>query len=389
MNNEFSGGSLPLNRRSFLKRAGGATAALAFGPSMAAVLSACGSDGEAGPGTSPTRATQTSGRPIRYGHLNLAVQAATYGTVETPDGPGTLIDGDLVIEFSQFNAGPEMSAALVAGDLDFAETGLVPQVFSALNELPILTLGGGTVHARGFRPITAMIVQADSDIAHFTDLEGKRVAIAAFGALADIELRQLEEFYGLDRQRFEVVVLPYSDMNAALEAGNVDAALQVEPLVTIGETTGLARYLASSTDAVAHMLTQVNVAHEDFVAQRPGDAQALMRRMLETSRWIAGNETSWRAIAQEKFDLPPEVADKFSVGYFLQNGAISERSILSQLRLMRELDIVPTEYPDEDAFIKRWFRDPVTEVLDPVLAEIGEVPDEVEARFESDPLPLV
>jgi NitT/TauT family transport system substrate-binding protein len=385
-NSDARAGALDPSRRRFLSSSVKVVAAVPLlGAGFAQLLAACGTST---PGTTTSAASvptvTSSGEPLRYGHLPYVNFLVPYGTAD--QGPGFQLDFGFPVELIEFTSGPALAEAMAAGEVDVGELGLTVNMNAALNGLPIQSLMCTNAHARGFDPFTALTVSNDSDIQEFTDLEGKTVAVLSFGGFPDLEVGQMEFHYGLSRNSFDLVALPYPDMEEALRDGQIDAALNAEPFLSRSLASGDMRVLASTLDVMPHMGLDSIMAHNDAVRDRPDDIVNLMAQAIRTCRWIMDNQDDARSVAQDNFNLPDDVASRLGLGYWLRNGEFPIRSILSQLRTLDRLGLV-RDYPDEDEYLERWFIEPSNRFLSEVLEIVGEEEDEVADGFENDPLP--
>jgi NitT/TauT family transport system substrate-binding protein len=73
----------------------------------------------------------------------------------------------------------------------------------------------------------------------FADLRGLTVALAGPGGLTTLYLGKALERGGLTKDDINLVTISYPDMHAAFVNGAIDAAIQTEPLASVGQRQGI------------------------------------------------------------------------------------------------------------------------------------------------------
>ena len=132
-----------------------------------------------------------------------------------------------ISEWINAPGGPEVIQAFRAGALDLATNAILPPI---------------QAHAIGFdasivavleRPTPSYVfaTRPGSDIDGFDDLEGKKIAFSQGQSQGDTVLRTLKTA-GIDLDDVELVALPSSQFQTALQSGQVDIAPLSEPAVT-------------------------------------------------------------------------------------------------------------------------------------------------------------
>lgn len=158
---------------------------------------------------------------VRLGNLKFAhFGAVSYMKVIAPKY-------NLKVEERVFSKGADIMPAIVAGELDASASGADAAITARAAGVPIYALAG---FSRGGARIVA---QPGLGIKSIADLKGKRVGVTRGGAQELLLLAELEK-YGLSSANRPgkdvlIVYLSYPDLNAALEAKQIDAMCQSEP----------------------------------------------------------------------------------------------------------------------------------------------------------------
>lgn len=139
------------------------------------------------------------------------------------------------VEYSAFVGGPPMLQAFQAGSIDTGFVGSTPLIFAQAAQQDITAVAGWATANGPYR----LVVPPGSSIKSWKDLKGKPVTFQQ-GTAAQAALLQALATAGLDYSDITPVNLPLTQASAALQSGSADAAVLVEPLVSV--------YLQSNPD---------------------------------------------------------------------------------------------------------------------------------------------
>jgi NitT/TauT family transport system substrate-binding protein len=217
------------------------------------------------------------------------------------------LTGEGIFEPVRFNGWPEIKEAFLSGYLP-ASFLLAPMAMALREQgvpLKIVYLG----HRDG----TAMMVRRDSQIFRIEDLKGKVVAVPnrysnqrllLFKALAD---------QGMSIDDLKVVEMPPPDMPAALYASAVDAITSGEPFMGQTELDGYGRILWLTKDVWPGFISCVLVVHEEVIANRRPEVQALVDGIAKSGKWL-----------DTTMDHRMQAAKFVAAGYYNQHSRLLE-----------------------------------------------------------------
>jgi NitT/TauT family transport system substrate-binding protein len=83
-------------------------------------------------------------------------------------------------------------------------------------------------------PVHGIFVRANSPIQTVADLVNTKIAVNTNRAIDEVMVPPLVVKYGADPSGIQFVPIAFPEMFAALKQGDVDAVVQIEPFVTIG-----------------------------------------------------------------------------------------------------------------------------------------------------------
>jgi NitT/TauT family transport system substrate-binding protein len=222
---------------------------------------------------------------------------------------------DLQVEY--FDSGVNIVPALATNRLDVGEGSLTPGLFNAYARGVDLRLVAQKASGRPGYDYFPIMVRKDlydgGAFTRYADLRGRRIAVSNLWTGSHYKLVKLDERFGLPSGAYEIQVLPFGDMTAALQNGAIDAAVVVEPVATRLELNGLAVRL-SGEEYSPDVLVQVYAYSEEFMRTRPelgrGFLVGWLRAVREFSAARAQGGPAWEGVRAAIAAEIPEVRDE-------------------------------------------------------------------------------
>ncbi|MGW9550496.1 ABC transporter substrate-binding protein [Citricoccus zhacaiensis] len=182
--------------------------------------------GTAGPtGATEVRVADTAGMPSAF--LQYGVNEGYF------DAEGLDVTVDVSI------GGAAAVPAVVNGETQFAGSNTVSAILAASKGLPITIVAAGTRTMEDPEDDFARIMASTSSgVEEVEDLEGATIAVNTLENINDVVIMTLMEDAGADRTQVKFAEMGFSDMLPALANGQVDAALLIEPFVTMAVDQG-------------------------------------------------------------------------------------------------------------------------------------------------------
>lgn len=264
---------LPKRRMTFLR------ALLTIG---ALTLTGCNAGSPSGDGTSsamPTGETSPSQSadgltPVTIGYFPLVHTS----TIVNAEEQGYLEDNGIDADFVQTQGGATVIPALVSGEVDIAYSNYTSALLAAQQGLPVTIIAGNDIGADDH----GIYVDPESGIESIEDLEGKTFAVNNLQNIGTVAIYAQAEEVGLTRDDLRIVEMPYPDMAAAVENGNVDAIWQVEPFQVVAEDAGLVKIGNLFEGPVADMPVAGWITTREYADSHPEVIDGL-REALSTS----------------------------------------------------------------------------------------------------------
>src|SRR6516162_5112862 len=181
-----------------------------------------------------------------------------------------------------------------------------------LGQFPGYVLGVLTKKAQGYRSPA--------------DLKGMKIGVTAPGSSTHFMVQHLMVTHGLKRDDASFVGIGASaSAVAAVQRGEIDAIVNVDPVINLLESQGLikvmadTRTLAGTRDVFGGAYpAAVLYAPRAFIAEKPRTTQALVNALVRALKWIGG-----RSAEEVAAVMPPD--------YALGNAALYRQSIETSL----------------------------------------------------------
>jgi len=123
------------------------------------------------------------------------------------------------VVFDQFNSGPLVNQAFVAGAIDFGVMGDTPAIYAAAAGIPVDVVAASHTVGPGY----TLVARAGSDIHGLADLKGHKVGYSKGTANQGFLIQALATV-NLKQQDVTPVDVPLQNIGQVLESGTVDAA---------------------------------------------------------------------------------------------------------------------------------------------------------------------
>jgi NitT/TauT family transport system substrate-binding protein len=274
----------------------------------------CGDDdgGEATAGDGDTEEAEGGAEeltPITVGILPIADLAPLYHGIEA----GYFEEEGLDVTTEIGQGGAALVPAVVSGEYQLAFGNYVSLMLARQNGVDVQivanVVNGADTEDRG---TNALLVAPDSGIAGVEDLAGKTFAVTTLENVGEVNIRTTLREAGVDDDDIEFVELPFPDMNAAVESGEVDVAWQAEPFVTLGEKAGLVNIADPMYATTPSMPLAGLFASGAWIEENPDLVEAFDRAM-QRSFDASDDEEAMRAAIEANTQTPPDILPELAL----------------------------------------------------------------------------
>lgn len=279
---------------------------IAAGAASLLLLAACADD-PAGPGEDGDLT------PITVGVLPIVDTAAIWLGVDE----GIFEEHGLDVTLDILAGGAAVVPTVVSGEHEFGFSNSISVLQGAEQGLP-LQVATSAVASTGDETddMGAIVAGPHTDFADAGDLTDATVAVNALSSIGTVLVSHVVDLNGGDSSTIDFVELPFPDMPAALEAGNVDAAWLFEPFITIA--TGEGSEVTSHLLAEAYPDLQISVyfTTTQYAQEEPETYGAFVAAMEESLDFAENNPDAAREILGTYTEISAEVIEALTMPQF-------------------------------------------------------------------------
>lgn len=283
------------------------SAALTAFLALALVLTACAPASTPAPTQGPAPAPVT----LRTGYIPVIFFAPLYLGIER----GYFAAEGITLELTPIQSGNDAIVQLAAGNFDVALGGANAGLFNAVHKGLKFQIVA-PLHSERPPLTTPLIISAKNDtIKTVADLRGKKVAVNALGAGTEYWLNEALKTGGLTMADIQLEAMPFPNIAAALDSGQLDAAVMSEPFVTTAADKGLVKILKND---YINGFTATYVFMSALATERPEVARGFLRAYIKASRELQGDYmTDELAGILEKYTkVPADMAKRLPLPQF-------------------------------------------------------------------------
>ena len=204
---------------------------------------------------------------------------ATITLIATPDdaitpvlyakASGMFERAGLDVEITKGTGGAAVTAAVVGGSYDVGHAGLIALLNAHIRNVPVTIIAPGA-YFQPQNPYAGLLVGKDSGIAGAKDLNGKVVASATLGDLAQVAIMSWMEANGGDPKSLKFVEIPMAAAGAAIEQNRVYAASVTEPFLDAALQGGKVKMIGTAYASIAsHYLFSAWFTTSDWATKNP------------------------------------------------------------------------------------------------------------------------
>jgi ABC-type nitrate/sulfonate/bicarbonate transport system substrate-binding protein len=218
----------------------------------------------------------------------------------------------LDVEIIAVGAGPAVISAVTSGSAQIGYTASVPVLFARTQNQPVRIFDAFTYETnQADGQWTWLVASEKSGIKSVKDLAGRTLAMNATGAVCELQFREHMAKAGVSFDAAKKIVVPFPQMQAALQLGNADAACVVEPFRTNMKVSPeiRARTLASGVlaDQSQRYTLDVLFVREDWGRANLDTLRRFNRGLMSALDDFNRDKAAFRKMITDEFKLNPTV----------------------------------------------------------------------------------
>lgn len=269
----------------------------------AAALTACGgSTASGGSSTSPGSSAAGSSKVV------VGVPPAISGEIVGFAEAQGYFEG-IEVSTKDLNGGAASIPALQGGAIQIAQSNVLSVVQGAQQGLDVPCFAGAFQFRGEAANYLPLVVGQGAAVTSVAGLTGKTVAVNAAKGVNEVAASAYLKSQGVDPTTVRFVAMPFPNMPQALAAGQVDAAVTVEPFASMIEGSGgtvLAKNVAGAVEG--QPLFACWVATGDYLKNDPQAVKSFVAGVDQAGQKIKDDPQAFSDYLAKNTDVPASIA---------------------------------------------------------------------------------
>lgn len=253
----------------------------------------------------------------------------------------------LNVDVSIVEGGSKTAAAVLSGDVDFANLGFQHVIALRAKSQPVVAVGttlndAAVVFMMSTKWLAAHNLDGKDPTAVIKALKGARIGTAGPGTTGDLILRTLLERNGMKQSDVATIAATSQAGIAALQNGSIDGTASYMPIIEMIEALGLAKPIIASWQipGIAGQAGDAIMARTDVADRAPDVTRKFMAAIADALKLVVADRKATLALTNAALPgFTPEVLAK----------SVADRTPLTPATPILAYDRVRTAV--------KWFRD--------------------------------
>jgi len=287
---------------------------------------------------------------LKVGYLRTDVMLPLFNAVEK----GHFKTHGLDVELIALNNGPAVASAVQNGGLDIGYAATIP-VIAARSQGQDFQFFAAAGHDNTEFAVIVFLAAQRSGVHSFKDLAGKTVAVNAANSGCELAAKEHAAAAGVPWSRIKTVIIPFPQMQAALEMGSADAVCTSEPFTAsalaskrIGASVVAGGFLAERKKQPA--MTSGFFAREGWLQAHIDHATAFTAALEHSMRDLQADPELGRKLMVSAMRFAPDIAA--AIGYVpVPDMSVGSENLAPMIAAMQRHGIVTTPVPPESLYV--------------------------------------
>lgn len=212
----------------------------------------------------------------------------------------------LNVNVKEMSGGETIVPALQSGAIQIGTSNLVSVLLGASNGIKEPCFTGAALNGS-----PALVTGKNSGITSIKQLVGKTIAVNAVGGGDQIVVEAYLQQHGVNPSKVHIIGIEDPDMQAALSANHIAAALPSEPFLTMQLQAGSRILINNPQVAVAGPGNYTCWdANADWLKSHQAQASDFAAAMNQAHQWIKTHPSGFRALVVKDLKIDKKVVDK-------------------------------------------------------------------------------
>jgi NitT/TauT family transport system substrate-binding protein len=317
-------------------------AGLAVGSFLVAA-SACGSSG--GGGASDKNASSGGTTTVKVGVIPIVDVAPLY----LGQQKGFFGKRGLKLSMTTAQGGAAIVPGVVSGQFQFGFSNMTSLMIAQSQNVPVKAVVNGVastgVAGKDFGAIT---VKKGSPIKSPKELEGKKVAVNTLKNINETAVRESVRKAGGDPSKVKFVELAFDQMPAALDNGQIDAAMVVEPALATVKSQGATEIASSLVDVAKDLTVAMYFTSTQYEQKNPDVVKKFQEATAESLAYADAHPDEVRQVVTTYTKIPAATLAQVTLPKW---PADPNRASIEALEKLGEQDGLFKSAPDLDKLL--------------------------------------
>ncbi|MDI9830087.1 ABC transporter substrate-binding protein [Streptomyces sp. KAU_LT] len=306
------------------------------------VATACGSSGD-----EPSKGGGSSGgvTTVKVGLIPIVDVAPLY----LGQKKGFFEKQGLELEFTTAQGGAAIVPGVASGQFQFGFSNVTSLMVAQSNGVPVRAVANGIASTgKEGEDFGALMVKKGSPLKSPKELEGRKVAINTLKNINETAVRASVRDAGGDPDEVEFVELPFDQMPAALDKGQIDAAMVVEPATaTIRNQDGV-EIASPLVDVAPDLTVALYFTSARYADRNPEIVKKFQRATAQSLAYADAHPDEAREVITTYTKIPADVLAKVTLPKW---PAEANRSSIMALMKLGQSDGLFKNPPDLDELL--------------------------------------
>ncbi|MGY4978350.1 ABC transporter substrate-binding protein [Streptomyces sp. 900105755] len=315
-------------------------AGLAAGTFLLATA-ACGSSG----GSSSTAGSSGGTTTVKVGIIPIVDVAPLYlGQKE-----GFFSKRGLKLSTTLAQGGAAIVPGVTSGQFQFGFSNVTSLMIAQSSGVPVQAIANG-VASTGVagKDFGGLVVKKGSSITSPKQLEGKKVAVNTLKNINETAVRESVRKAGGDPDKVDFVELAFDQMPAALDKGQIDAAMAVEPALATMKLQGATEIASPLVDVAQNLTVAMYFTSTSYAQKNPAVVKKFQEAVAESLSYADAHPDEVRQIVTTYTKTPADVLAKVTLPKW---PAEANRASIETLEKLSEQDGLFKAAPDLDKLL--------------------------------------
>ena len=284
---------------------------------------------------------------VRVGYIRIVNCSAIFIAHEN----GYFQDAGIEVDLIPMVGGEKIMTALQKGEVEIGFSNVASTIFGFDDGAKFISIVGGAAQDATC-PVHGIFVLADSHIQTIADLENTKIAVNTNRAIDEVMVPPLVVKYGRDPSGIRFVPILFPDMFAALKRNEVDAVVQIEPFVTIGNVDPEVRRISYNYIEL-EPVTEISsmVAMQSWTEENPDQVQAFRQAIIKAAKFANTHSQETRSILSCYVVLEKSILETLVLPRFIEE-SLNESLFDEMILRMRQAGWLKSDFSAADLILK-------------------------------------